>query len=193
MDGGQLLETRLSESEDTEPETLYSEYQYVWSLRCMDAPVLRYENKDADDDCTDGQYDRFYYGSSGGPNSAGGFRPKAGGGVSRQNEESERGRQGSQLDPPPERRERPRLRRHAPRTLRVHVLRRADAKGGRGVTPHPSPLSQAERPAGGEREARWRAKKIVEGSEVYPERSPHRIPARRIGLEARGILSLAKA
>jgi len=38
-----------------------------------------------------------------------------------------------------------------------------------------------------------RAKRIVEGSEVYPKRVPHRIPARRIGLEARGIFTLAKA
>jgi len=60
-DGWQLLETRKSTSENTEPETLQPEYQYVWSLRYMDAPVLRDENKDADDDCINGQDERLYY------------------------------------------------------------------------------------------------------------------------------------
>jgi RHS repeat-associated protein len=62
-EGWQLLETRLATGEDEDhPETLQPEYQYVWSLRYMDAPVLRDENKDADDDCTEsGTDERLYY------------------------------------------------------------------------------------------------------------------------------------
>jgi RHS repeat-associated protein len=56
--GWQLLETRLSESENTEPQTLQPEYQYVWSLRYMDAPVMRDKNTDTDDLCDD---QRLYY------------------------------------------------------------------------------------------------------------------------------------
>ncbi len=52
--GWQILETRLSESENTAPDSLQPEYQYVWSLRYIDAPVLRDENTDADDLCDDG-------------------------------------------------------------------------------------------------------------------------------------------
>jgi RHS repeat-associated protein len=36
--------------------------QYVWSRRYIDAPVLRDENKDSDDDCTEsGTDERLYY------------------------------------------------------------------------------------------------------------------------------------
>jgi len=56
--GWQLLETRLSTSENTEPQTLQPEYQYVWSVRYMDAPVLRDKNTDSDDLCDD---ERLYY------------------------------------------------------------------------------------------------------------------------------------
>ncbi|MCX5647516.1 MAG: RHS repeat-associated core domain-containing protein [Planctomycetota bacterium] len=56
--GWQILETRLSTSENTEPQTLQPEYQYVWSLRYMDAPVLRDKNTDSDDLCDD---ERLYY------------------------------------------------------------------------------------------------------------------------------------
>jgi RHS repeat-associated protein len=60
--GWQLLETRKSTSENTGPETLYPEYQYVWSVRYIDALVLRDENKDSDDDCTEsGTDERLYY------------------------------------------------------------------------------------------------------------------------------------
>jgi len=60
--GWQLLETRKSTSENNGPETLYPEYQYVWSVRYIDAPVLRDENKDSDDDCTEsGTDERLYY------------------------------------------------------------------------------------------------------------------------------------
>jgi len=65
----QILETRLSESENTGPETLQPEYQYVpgraslpwldrWSVRYIDAPVLRDVNTDSDDLCDD---ERLYY------------------------------------------------------------------------------------------------------------------------------------
>ncbi len=50
-----LLETRKSTSaENDQPENLNPEYQYVWSPRYIDAPILRDENKDADGDCHDG-------------------------------------------------------------------------------------------------------------------------------------------
>jgi YD repeat-containing protein len=35
----QVVETRLSSSENTDPNTLDPEYRYVWSLRYIDAPV----------------------------------------------------------------------------------------------------------------------------------------------------------
>jgi len=35
--GWQILETRKSTSEDTAPDGLQPEYQYVWSLRYIDA------------------------------------------------------------------------------------------------------------------------------------------------------------
>ncbi len=54
----QLIETRLSESENTEPQTLQPEYQYVWSARYLDAPILRDKNTDTDDLCND---ERLYY------------------------------------------------------------------------------------------------------------------------------------
>jgi len=54
----QILETRRSESEGTGPETLQPEYQYVWSLRYIDAAVLRDKNTDEDDVCDD---QRLYY------------------------------------------------------------------------------------------------------------------------------------
>ena len=56
--GWQLLETRLSDSENTDPETLQPEYQYIWSLRYIDAAVLRDKNTDTDDLCDD---ERLYY------------------------------------------------------------------------------------------------------------------------------------
>jgi RHS repeat-associated protein len=54
----QVLERRESSSENTGPESLQPEYQYVWSQRYIDAPVLRDENTDADSTCDD---DRIYY------------------------------------------------------------------------------------------------------------------------------------
>jgi RHS repeat-associated protein len=36
-------------------------YQWVWDLRYLDAPVLRDENKDGDNDCIDGTDVRLYY------------------------------------------------------------------------------------------------------------------------------------
>jgi RHS repeat-associated protein len=54
----QILETRLSTSENTDPETLQPEYQYIWSLRYIDAAVLRDKNTDSDDLCDD---ERLYY------------------------------------------------------------------------------------------------------------------------------------
>jgi RHS repeat-associated protein len=54
----QVFETRESASENTGPENLQPQYQYVWSQRYIDAPVLRDENTDADGAC-DAQ--RVYY------------------------------------------------------------------------------------------------------------------------------------
>ncbi len=54
----QVLETRPSTTENTGPESLQPQYQYVWSPRYIDAPVLRDENTDADGLCDDG---RIYY------------------------------------------------------------------------------------------------------------------------------------
>ena len=55
----QLLETRLSASENTAPDELHLEYQYVRSLRYIDALVLRDENTGTDDDLCDDE--RLYY------------------------------------------------------------------------------------------------------------------------------------
>ena len=54
----QELESRVSASENTGPETLQPQYQYVWSQRYIDAPVLRDKNTDADGLCDD---ERIYY------------------------------------------------------------------------------------------------------------------------------------
>jgi len=43
------------------PDAADPQYQFVWSPRCIDAPVLRDENKDADGDCIDGNDERLYY------------------------------------------------------------------------------------------------------------------------------------
>jgi hypothetical protein len=47
-----------SAGENTGPETLQPQYQYVWSVRYIDAAALRDENTDQDDLCDDG---RVYY------------------------------------------------------------------------------------------------------------------------------------
>ncbi len=56
--GWQVMETRRSSSENTGPESLQPKYQCVWSLRYIDAAVLRDENTDSDNTCDD---DRIYY------------------------------------------------------------------------------------------------------------------------------------
>jgi RHS repeat-associated protein len=56
--GWQELESRVSASENTGPESLQPTYQYVWSRRYIDAPVLRDKNTDADGICDD---ERIYY------------------------------------------------------------------------------------------------------------------------------------
>ena len=56
--GWQELESRVSASENTGPESLQPLYQYVWSRRYIDAPVLRDKNTDADGLCDD---ERLYY------------------------------------------------------------------------------------------------------------------------------------
>ena len=55
----QIVETRRTQDgENTHPETVQPEQQYVWSLRYIDAPVLRDANTDSDDLCDD---QRLYY------------------------------------------------------------------------------------------------------------------------------------
>ncbi len=54
----QLLETRDSSVETTEPEELEPKYQYVYSLRYIDAVAVRYKNTDADGLCDD---ESLYY------------------------------------------------------------------------------------------------------------------------------------
>ncbi len=54
----QVLETREADSVDTAPDTLQPEYQFVWSQRYIDAPVLRDKNTDEDDLCDD---ETLYY------------------------------------------------------------------------------------------------------------------------------------
>ena len=56
--GWQELESRVSGSENTGPESLQPMYQYVWSRRYIDAPILRDKNTDADGLCDD---ERLYY------------------------------------------------------------------------------------------------------------------------------------
>ena len=48
----------FSSSENTGPESVQPQYQYVWSRRYIDAPVLRDKNTDADGLCDD---ERIYY------------------------------------------------------------------------------------------------------------------------------------
>ena len=58
----QILEERETASENTAPDSVYALYQYVWSQRYIDAPILRDENIDGDDDCTESGVDeRLYY------------------------------------------------------------------------------------------------------------------------------------
>jgi len=54
----QILETRDTGTEADQPENLQPKYQYVWSARYIDAPVLRDKNTDADGLCDD---ERVYY------------------------------------------------------------------------------------------------------------------------------------
>jgi RHS repeat-associated protein len=56
--GWQELESRVSSNENTEPESLQPQYQYVWSQRYIDAPILRDKNTDTDGLCDD---ERLYY------------------------------------------------------------------------------------------------------------------------------------
>ncbi len=59
--GWQALETRETPTEDAAPQTLDPQYQFVWSLRYIDSPVLRDENKDGNSDCVSGTDERLYY------------------------------------------------------------------------------------------------------------------------------------
>ena len=57
-DEWQTLETRETTTESDQPESLQPKYQYVWSPRYIDSPILRDENTDQDSTCDD---DRLYY------------------------------------------------------------------------------------------------------------------------------------
>ena len=54
----QVLETRDTTTESDQPENLQPDWQYVWSPRYIDAPVLRDRNTDSDGLCDD---ERIYY------------------------------------------------------------------------------------------------------------------------------------
>ncbi len=54
----QLLETRESSVENTGPESLQPKYQYVYSLRYIDAVAVRHKNTDTDWSCDD---ESLYY------------------------------------------------------------------------------------------------------------------------------------
>ena len=51
--GEQVVETRETDTVAAEPESLQPKYQWVWSPRYIDAPVLRDENTDQDGLCDD--------------------------------------------------------------------------------------------------------------------------------------------
>jgi len=51
--GVQVVETRITTTESDEPEDLEPEFQYVWSPRYVDAPILRDHNTDQDGLCDD--------------------------------------------------------------------------------------------------------------------------------------------
>jgi RHS repeat-associated protein len=59
--GWQLLETRKTTDPEAHPETLNPEFQFVWSVRYIDALVLRDENKNGDGDCTDPEDQRLFF------------------------------------------------------------------------------------------------------------------------------------
>ena len=49
----QIIETRVSDSESAVADSLQPQYQYVWSERYVDAPIIRDTNDDADGLCDD--------------------------------------------------------------------------------------------------------------------------------------------
>jgi len=57
----QMLETRPTATQAAAPEDLDPRFQFVWSLRYIDAAVLRDENRDGDSSCTDEDDQRLYY------------------------------------------------------------------------------------------------------------------------------------
>jgi len=66
--GWQVVEERFADAQaDKDAVATTAKYQYVWSLRYIDACILRDEDKDADGDCTDaegaGGSERLYYAS----------------------------------------------------------------------------------------------------------------------------------
>jgi RHS repeat-associated protein len=56
--GWQVLETRETGTPSAPPETVQPKHQYAWSLRYIDAPILRDENTGGDGLCDD---ERLYY------------------------------------------------------------------------------------------------------------------------------------
>jgi RHS repeat-associated protein len=54
----QVLESRDTTTESDQPENLQPKYQYIWSPRYIDAPVLRDKNMDTDGLCDD---ERIYF------------------------------------------------------------------------------------------------------------------------------------
>ena len=56
--GWQVLETRRTDQSSASPDNLQPRYQYVWSARYIDSPILRDKNTDTDWLCDD---QRLYY------------------------------------------------------------------------------------------------------------------------------------
>jgi len=56
--GWQVLETRRTDQLSASPDNLQPRYQYVWSARYIDSPILRDKNTDTDYLCDD---ERLYY------------------------------------------------------------------------------------------------------------------------------------
>ena len=56
--GWQMFETRETGTQSAPAETVQPKHQYAWSLRYIDAPILRDENTNADGLCDD---ERLYY------------------------------------------------------------------------------------------------------------------------------------
>ncbi len=56
-----IEETYVANQADKDTVATEAKYQYVWDVTYIDSPILRDENADDDDDCTDEGSERLYY------------------------------------------------------------------------------------------------------------------------------------